>query len=442
MSSRYSISGTTSNAIAASIESGVRSSDLTPATKLPAVRALAEKLGVSPGTVAAAYRTLRQRGVIETDGRRGTRIRTAPAVAPRSQGRLPIPVGARDLSGGGPDPALLPALETLVRRLTPEPVVYGAGSGVSPELADLARERLAAEGVPADDLTVTSGCLHAIERVLDAHLSPGDQVAVEDPGWGNLLDLIAAMGLSVLPVPVDDDGPDPAGVDVAIRRGARALVVTSRAQNPLGASVSAERAGALRRVLAAHSGVLLIEDDHAAELANEALHPLSGATTHWAMVRSVSKPYGPDLRCAVLAGDGETIGRVEGRQALGMRWVSTILQSLVVALWRDPAVEKGIAEVGRRYDERREALLAALARRGVQGQGRSGLNVWVPVSDETGVCARLLEAGWVVTPGALFRIDSPPGIRITTSTLDTDEAGVLADAVLAASTPARSRYPV
>lgn len=397
---------------------------------------------MSPGTVAAAYRTLRQRGVIETDGRRGTRIRTAPAVAPRSQGRLPIPVGARDLSSGAPDPALLPALAPLVRRLAPEPVVYGAGSGVSPELADLARRRLTADGVPADDLTVTSGCLHAIERVLDAHLSPGDQVAVEDPGWGNLLDLIAAMGLSVLPVPVDDDGPDPAGVEVAIRRGARALVVTSRAQNPLGASVSAERAGALRKVLTAHPGILLIEDDHAAELANEPLHPLSGVTAHWAMVRSVSKPYGPDLRCAVLAGDGETIGRVEGRQALGMRWVSTILQSLVVALWRDPAVEKGIAEVGRLYDERREALLAALARRGVCGQGRSGLNVWVPVSDETGVCARLLEAGWVVTPGALFRIDSPPGIRITTSTLGTDEAGVLADAVLAASTPARGRYPV
>ena len=81
------------------------------------------------------------------------------------------------------------------------------------------------------------------------------------------------------------------------------------AQNPFGATVGAIRARKLRAVLAGHPDILLVEDDHAAELAAEPLHPLAGTTTHWALVRSVSKPYGPDLRCAVLAGDDETIGR-------------------------------------------------------------------------------------------------------------------------------------
>ena len=424
------------------MESGVRSGDLNPGTKLPAVRALAQELDVSPGTVAAAYRTLRQRGVIETDGRRGTRVRPVPTVASRSRTRLPVPPGARNLSVGGPDPALLPSLRTPLRRIPPGPVTYGSGSGVRPELADLARRRLVTDGVPADDLTITSGCLAAVERVLDAHLSPGDLVAVEDPGWANLFDLLAAMGLPVVPVPVDDDGPELDGVEQALRRGARALVVTSRAQNPFGSQVSERRAARLRGILDRHREVLVVEDDHAAELAAEPLRSLAGATTHWALVRSVSKPYGPDLRCAVLAGDSETIGRVEGRQAVVMRWVSTILQNLVVTLWEDESVAEQVARAGALYDERRDAVVAALARRGVAAHGRSGLNVWVPVADETAVCARLLEEGWVVAPGAGFRVRSLPGVRITVAGLPVEDADRLADAIAAATRPARGTYAV
>ncbi|MGW0230230.1 aminotransferase class I/II-fold pyridoxal phosphate-dependent enzyme [Actinopolymorpha singaporensis] len=442
MSSRYCIVGATSNAIATSVESGVRSGDLAPGTKLPAVRALAGDLDVSPGTVAAAYRTLRQRGVIETDGRRGTRVRAVPTVASRSRTRLPVPPGARNLSVGGPDPALLPSLRSPLRHIPPDPVTYGSGSGMRPELAELARRRLVADGVPADDLTVTSGCLAAVERVLDAHLSPGDLVVVEDPGWANLFDLLAAMGLPVVPVPVDDDGPDPEAVEQALCRGARALVVTSRAQNPFGSQVSEHRATRLRGILDRHRDVLVVEDDHAAELAAEPLRSLAGATAHWAMVRSVSKPYGPDLRCAVLAGDSETIGRVEGRQAVVTRWVSTILQNLVVALWEDEAVAEQVARAGALYDERRDALVAALARRGVAAHGRSGLNVWVPVADETAVCARLLEEGWVVAPGAAHRVRSSPGVRITVAGLPVEDADRLADAVAAATRPARGPYAV
>ncbi|MGH3658474.1 MAG: aminotransferase class I/II-fold pyridoxal phosphate-dependent enzyme, partial [Micromonosporaceae bacterium] len=267
----------------------MRSGALEPGTALPPVRTLASALVLSPGTIAAAYRTLRQRGIVETDGRHGTHVRAKPPISPRSRSRLPIPPGARDLASGNPDPALLPTLGPRLRRLAPAPVLYGM-AGPIPELGVLARERLASDGVPADALTVTSGCLDAVERVLGAHLRLGDSVAVEDPGWSNLLDLLAAMDHPVIPVPVDDDGPDPGQVEAAIRRGARALVVTSRAQNPWGANVSAARAIQLRAILAGHPDTLVVEDDHAAELATEPLHSLAGTTRHWAMVRSVSKP--------------------------------------------------------------------------------------------------------------------------------------------------------
>ncbi|GAB3424981.1 transcriptional regulator domain-containing protein [Flindersiella endophytica] len=438
MVTQYAITGESSNQIASSVESGVRSGDLTPDAQLPPVRTLADRLGVSPGTVAAAYKALRQRGVIATDGRRGTRVLAKPAVVPRYLHRLPVPPGARDVSGGEPNVKLLPALGPRLRRLAPEPVAYSA-AGLLPEFTKIALDRLRQDGVPATRVTATSGALDGIERALAARLAPGDVVAVEDPGWSSLLDLLAGMNLRTEPVTLDDAGPRPEDVRRAINRGAKALVVTSRAHNPTGASVTKGRAAELRRVLH-DQDVLVIEDDHAAELSDQPLHSLAGATDAWAFVRSVSKPYGPDLRCATFTADDETLARVEGRLWLGARWVSSILQALVVRLWTDPAVDALIHKASRHYDTRRETLLRALAARNVPATGRSGLNVWVPVADETAACAHLLEAGWVVAPGRMFRLSSPPGVRITVSTLEgPDEIERLADAVAQAAHPTPRR---
>jgi DNA-binding transcriptional MocR family regulator len=434
VSLRYSPTGSTSNEISTDVESAVRTGALPPGAKLPPVRALASELGVSPGTVASAYQALRQRGVVATDGRRGTRVLAKPATVARAELRLPVPPGTRDLSAGNPDPTLLPALGPRLQRLDPAPVMYGAPS-VLPALADLARQRLAADGVPAEHLTVTSGCLDGVERALAAHLRPGDAVAVEDPGWHGVLDLLAAMNLRTVACAVDTEGMSVEGVAAALRHGAKAVVVTSRAQNPVGASLTASRETALRALLAEHPGVLVVEDDHAGELASEPLHSLAAATHSWVLIRSLSKPYGPDLRCAVLAGDAETVSRVEGRQFLGARWVSTVLQSLVVALWTDPSVEALVERAGRTYDRRRAALLEALAARGVEAYGASGLNVWIPVSDETSTAGRLLEAGWVVAPGRIFRVASGPGIRVTVTTLEEGEAPTLATAIAGALAP-------
>jgi DNA-binding transcriptional MocR family regulator len=431
---QYRITGSTASGIAESLERGVRDGVLAPGALLPPVRRLADDLGVAANTVAAAYRALRQRGVIETDGRRGTRVRPRPPAQPRSASALPVPAGARDLESGGANPALLPDCGPVLRSLEVSRPGYPAADPV-PEIAELGRARLAADGIKASALTVTSGALDGIERCLLAHTSPGDRIAVEDPGWANLLDLVAALGLDPVPVPVDDDGPLPGGLRKALHQGVRALIVTTRAHNPTGAAVSRERAAELAAVLAAHPDTLVIEDDHAAELAGVPVHTLAGSTDHWAVIRSVSKPYGPDLRFALLAGDDRTVSRVQGRQRLGAGWVSHVLQRLVAALWQDAAATAAIGRAARIYDARRTALIAALASRGIAAHGRTGLNVWVPVADETTAVTALRDAGWVVSPGARFRIRAEPGIRITVATLDEDEVAPLAVAVADALAP-------
>ncbi|MFM9371157.1 aminotransferase class I/II-fold pyridoxal phosphate-dependent enzyme [Streptomyces sp. Da 82-17] len=433
MLGEYRITGKRAAEIAASVERGIGESLLEPGQLLPPMRELAGELGVNPNTVAAAYRTLRERGVIETAGRKGSRVRSRPASSARDAIGVDVPEGVRDVSTGNPDTALLPSLvgplTAAAERAGREPVLYG-DPAVEPELARAARDLFDADGVPDGPVAVTSGSLDAIERVLAAHLKPGDAVAVEDPGWGSLLDLVPALGLRAVPVGVDDDGPLPDDVDRALRNGARALVVTDRAQNPTGAAVGAARARALRSVLAEHPQVLLVEDDHGHHIVDVPLHPLAGVTDRWAVVRSTAKAYGPDLRLAVLTGDAVTLDRVRGRQRLGPGWVSRLLQYAVVRLWSEKAVHARV--VADSYGRRREALIAALAARGVEAHGRTGMNVWVPVADETGAVARLLHAGWAVAPGARFRMNAGPGVRITVSPLAPDEIETVADAVAAA----------
>jgi DNA-binding transcriptional MocR family regulator len=436
----YRIKGRRAAEISASVEAAVAAGELRPGQMLPPMRELASELGVNPNTVAAAYRTLRERGVIETDGRRGSRVRSKPATTGRDFIRVGVPAGARDAASGNPDtsllPPLAPAFAWAAAQGDREPVLYGHAP-VEPELARLARADLDADGVPPGPVAVASGSLDAIERVLAAHLRPGDGVAVEDPGWGSLLDLVPALGLRTVPVGLDDDGPLPDDVSRALEAGARALVVTDRAQNPTGAAIGAARARALRAVLRDHPETLLIEDDHGHRIVDVPLHPLAGATRHWALVRSAAKAYGPDLRFAVLTGDEITLDRLRGRQRLGPGWVSRITQRAVLHLWSDGTVDaRAVAET---YGARRDALITALADRGVEARGRSGMNVWVPVPDETGAVTRLLHAGWAVAPGARFRIGSAPGIRITVSTLEQREIAALADLVAAAVAPSPTR---
>ncbi|MEE1755507.1 aminotransferase class I/II-fold pyridoxal phosphate-dependent enzyme [Streptomyces sp. SP18CS02] len=440
MLGEYRIAGRRASEIAASVEQAVGAGELQPGQLLPPMRQLAERLGVNPNTVAAAYRTLRERGVIETAGRRGSRVRPRPATTARGGFRIDAPAGVRDVGDGNPDPALLPSLEEALaaaaRHDAEHPGLYGQ-EPVDADFARLARAAFAEDGVPDGPIAVTSGSLDAVERVLAAHVRPGDAVAVEDPGWGSLLDLVPALGLRPVPVEVDDEGPLPDAVERALDGGARVLIVTDRAQNPTGAAVSAARAAELRRVLARRPDVLLIEDDHGHGIVDLPLHPLAGTTTHWALVRSVAKAYGPDLRIATLTGDPVTVDRVLGRQRLGPGWVSRLLQRAVTRLWETGAVDA--RAVAASYGERRDALVRALAERGVAAHGRSGMNVWVPVADETGTVARLLHAGWAVAPGARFRMSAGPGVRLTVSGLAPADVGPLADAVAAASGPLAAR---
>lgn len=427
MSGQYAITGSSVEGIAASVEAGVASGALAPGARLPSVRALAGQLEVSPTTIAAALAELRRRGVVVSRPRSGTRVAERPPVRPM-RAATAVPAGVRDLALGNPDPALLPALT--FPAAVPQRV-YG-GEPVDRELAELARAAFVAEGVAAERIVVVSGALDGIERVLAAQLSPGDLVAVEDPGWPGVLDLARALGLRLAPVAVDDDGMRPDALAAALREGARGAILTPRGQNPTGAAFDAARAAELRELL---RDVFVVEDDHLGPAAGVPYRSAAGASGRWAVVRSVSKWLGPDLRCAVVAGDALTLARVEGRLSLGPGWVSGILQRVTARLWAGSAAV--VEQAADTYTARRSALVSSLAAHGLAAHGRSGLNVWVPVPDEDAVVRALLARGYAVAAGGPFRLSAGPAVRITTATLGVEEASGLAGAIAAAVNPPR-----
>src|SRR5436305_7083218 len=430
---QYRIRGRSAQEIASSIEQAIEQGKLGPGETLPAVRALADKLGVSPTTVSAALGDLRSRGLVVTHQRSRSQVSWRPPLGGALQ-RPTVPAGARDLASGNPDPALLPDPTPFLRRLDPPVQLYGGEPMVS-ELRALAEAEFAATGIASDHTAVTSGALDGIERALQANTKPGDLVAVEDPGFAGLFDLLRALGLALRPVPIDGKGMLPGALAAALDEGAGALVLNPRGQNPTGASLDQKRAKELRAALKRAPSALVVEDDHLGPIAGVPRISLTAGRVRCASALSLAKSLGPDLRIAVLAGDAQTISRVRGRQAVGPQWVSHLLQHLVAAMWADKGVGAALERAAYTYRERRERFLEVLAEREIKVSATAGIAAWIPVPEEAPVVQSLLAQGWAVMPGAPFRLRSERAIRVTTSTLAGNDAAELAEAIRMALQP-------
>ena len=418
--------------LVAQIEARISGGELAPGDRLDPVRACAADIGLAPNTVAAAYRTLGERGYVIGRGRRGTFVAPRPALA-LPPAALPPLAGLVDLASGNPDPHLLPPLQPALDALDAAElgrVRYGSAP-LDDELVALLGADLEDDGVDARHLVVVSGALDGLERVLAAHLRTGDRLVVEDPGYPAVAQLATAMGLEPVPALVDELGFVPEALERALGLGAAVVVLTPRAQNPTGAALDPTRAAELIAVLADHPEVLVVEDDHAGAVAGQPYQHVAGPDRErWATIRSVAKSLGPDLRLAAVVGDERTMGRVAGRQALGPGWVSHLLQHLVRHLLASSEVRVGLEVAARSYGERRDVVTAALRQAGYPVVSRSGMNVWVPVADEAGVVAAMERRRFAIASGARFRHTAPPGVRCSIAGTDLAAVAEAADALV------------
>ena len=427
--------------IASAISRLITTGDLAPGDRLPTVRDLAKDLGISPATVSHAWQTLAAAGLITSRGRSGSFVRSQPRewMPRRYQGLDGSLEAALDLSRGTPDPALLPHLTPIFAALElhADTVSYQAKPDI-PELHDLLRSIWPS---PPESLTVTNGALDAIDRVLATLVRYGDRVLVENPTFPPFLDLLESYGLDPVGVEMDAEGMLPDAFAAALGSAPSIVLLQTRAHNPTGASLSAERAerlGVLMKRSRTAPHAIAIEDDHSGAISSAPDVTLASViperTVH---IRSFSKSHGPDLRIGALGGPRALVDRVVARRLLGPGWTSRTVQTILHALLTDPTAVAEVDAARVAYASRRVALAAALHAEGVTLPPGDGINAWLPVADERAALVHLAADGIRVAPGVPFQLGEPrPHVRVTVGVVPVESAPAVASALAAAATAA------
>ncbi|QHM70211.1 aminotransferase class I/II-fold pyridoxal phosphate-dependent enzyme [Mixta intestinalis] len=405
---------TTASEIFESIRIKVRTGELKAGETLPPVRELAVQLDVNRNTVASAYKKLVAAGIAVTNGRYGTIVK-GPGDLPEQEGTSSLTT-LKDVSGGNPELSFLPDITSLIKAVTPVPRTYGEPV-MNPALAKQGMQWFSRD-VPGEfGLNLTYGAIDAIERLITGFLAAGEKIAVEEPCFLSSINTIRSLGYVPLGVEVDRNGLLPEALLGALKSGAQVVLVTPRAHNPTGCSLSPQRAEEIKAILENFPHVMVIVDDHFSLLSMENYHNIIPACTHhWAIIRSVSKFLGPDLRMALVASNPETARRLGLRLASGTNWVSHILQDIVEKALASAVVRKKIKKAAGLYQSRREALLTALREQGIViTRPYDGLNVWLCLEKPPAEVVRLMEdKGWLIRSGSSFYLNKERyAIRLT-----------------------------
>ncbi|HEV3125096.1 MAG TPA: PLP-dependent aminotransferase family protein [Candidatus Dormibacteraeota bacterium] len=484
-------------AIAAALEAALSESRLKPGDRLPTVRALARHLGVSGASVAAAYELLGRRGLTRGEVGRGTFVSHGSlagggsADEPRRRAGEPgeavrVPwrrallrstvsrieaahPDAVDCAAGHPDAALLPL--ALLRRcygdalasLTHRDLQYAGAEPVG-VFADAVAGRLRADGVPAraEDVVVATSSLQLIDLLLGV-LSLDERaplVAVEQPGYPTTHDSVDRHGWRPIAVDVDSEGMEPDSLDSALAAGARLVVFTPRAQNPTGASWTAQRHADLADVLARHPQAIVVEDDHAAGVVDAG--PCSLASDERVRdrvvhIRSFSKAIAPDLRITAALVPPSLRAAILEEKSAADGWTSRLSQRAVALMLKDASLNAVLAEACHVYERRRRAASVPLQTPELAATGamlqpaRSGLNLWITLprgADQAAVLERAAAYGVVVAPGEPFYVSRGhrDAIRFTVGAVGeeaaADAATSLARAILSTTTTRTRVDPV
>jgi len=375
--------------------------------RLPSTRALARSLAVSRTVTSAAYDQLYAEGWIT--GRRGSGTYVAAVPPGFQQHHLPPQLdedgehSAIDLRPGSPWVAgiRVDAWRRAWRAASdarPDPRPLPAGT--SRFRAAVAEHLLRHRGVLVESASVlaTGGTTAALGEVARAVLRPGDQVAVEEPGYPRAIETLRAAGVIVRRAPVDREGL----VIDRIPPEARAVYCTPAHQFPLGGRLPAARRVALVE-WARSRRAWVIEDDYDGELRYDvAPLPVLAALDPDVVIYlgTASKILSPTLGVGWLVGPSEITDAVIDLRIRTSTRPSAAGQRVMTAFAESGDLARHFRRVRRELGARREFVVQTLTAAGLQVLGdQAGAHVVVPLASlavERAVIRAAHEAGLAV----------------------------------------------
>jgi DNA-binding transcriptional MocR family regulator len=366
------------DAVIADIEAG----RLPRGARLPPVRALHHRLGISKNTAQAAYEELVARGVLQTRPREGVFVAapTPPAAfsiacapAPKARvrpTRLHASVPARDmllLSHVFIDPDLLPRdkIADCLRSVLHQPglpTTYDFQGHPPLRAAIASRLRDRGMEVDADDVVITVGSQQALDLV--GRCLEGRRIAVENPTYRNARPLFESQGHAVVGLPLDpftglplDEWEDL----VARERPALAYLVTSF-HNPTGYSYATDE---LQRVLeiASRHDMALFEDDWGSDMLScgeyrPTLRALGGREVLYA--NSFTKKLMPSLRVGFVVGSPSTVPALVEAKRLSILGHDALQEQALFELLDRGYYDAHLSRLHEALDARYHACLDAL----------------------------------------------------------------------------------
>jgi DNA-binding transcriptional MocR family regulator len=426
--------GTLVSHLMADVRHRIARRDLSSGARLPSIRQMAEKHGVSKSTVVEAYDRLAAEGVIRARAGAGFYVQghnaplTLSTVRPDPDRQIdPLWIMRQSLEtpGGGtllrpgtgwlpenwlPVEALRKGLRQAARMDAGSLTDYATPLGFAPLRHHLA-QRLAARGISTlpDDILLTDSGSHALDLVCRFLLEPGDRVLIDDPCYFNFRALVQAHRAEAVPVPWTPQGPDLAAFATAAASHRPRLYLTNASlHNPTGASLSAATAHRLLRLAEAHD-IIIVEDDIFGDFAPDPQPRLAALDGGDRVIHlgSYSKTLSAAIRCGYITARPDWLNALTDLKLATSFGHGEINARVVYSLLTDGSYRRHIDQMRSRLAEARSLLGRRLRDLGftLWCEPADGLFLWAELPegmDSAPLARQALTEGIVLAPGNVF----------------------------------------
>lgn len=417
----------------------IRNRLLAPGARLPSIRMCARQQGVSPSTVVSAYDQLQAQGLVQARPYQGFFVRDMPlptaALVNATQSIPRAPVDATALIRGmfqqhdnklQPGMGVFPPswLETgfmsaALRRVTSARVLntlslqYGEPAGDSGLRRALA-QKLAVLNLPVTtgQIITTVGATQALDIVSRTLLRAGDPVMVEEPGWAVEFARLGAMGMKILPVPRGPEGPDLAVIARYCEvYKPRLFVSVSVFHNPTGYCLTPASAHRVLQLAQTHD-FHIVEDDTYSHIAPEHATRLSAldGLQRTIYVSGFAKILAPGWRVGFLAAPPALVESLINTKLLSTLTTPAVLEQALSWCIDQGQLRRHAERIRTRLDQARARSVKLALTHGCRfAAPPAGLFGWVDTGVDTDALAqRMLDAGYLLAPGALFHASPQP----------------------------------